>query len=200
MDPAGSFARIPVWTMRDGARDLVQAALDDREAFAGIVERHKAMVYSVAYSYCRNPALAEDLAQEAFLDLYRHLPSIESDAHLTPWLRRAIVHRCIDHARWTKHHRHAALADVPEPRTEPRAPDPYLADAVRSRVRSLPASKRAVVILRFQEEMELAEIAEVLDIPVNTVKSRLHRALAVLKHKLSGWEGARHYGTARRGT
>jgi RNA polymerase sigma-70 factor (ECF subfamily) len=117
---------------------------------------------------------------------------------LTYWLRRTITNKCIDHARWRQHHEHAALEQVAEPGVAPAVLDPYLSEALRKGVQSLPATKRLVVILRFQEEMELAEIAEVMRMPVNTVKSTLHRALALLREKVCGWEAAKEHGTARK--
>ncbi len=182
--------------MEDGPRRLVQAALDDPEAFAAIIDRHKGMVYSVAWHFFGNRSLAEDLAQDVFLELFRRLRTIDSDAHLTFWLRRAITTKCIDHARWMKNRAEQQFDDSWDSPVAPSVVDPLLAEAVRKRVRSLPEEKRLVIILRYQEEMELAEIAEVMRMPVNTVKSTLHRALALLRDKLSGFEAVKNYGTA----
>lgn len=174
--------------MEDASRMLVRAALDDPEAFAAIVDRYKAMVFSVGYHFFQNRSLAEDLAQEVFLELYRRLKRIESDAHLAFWLRRAISNKCIDRARWSRTHSDVALDAVPELRADAAPADPFLAERLRRRVQALPEKKRLVVILRFQEELELAEIAEILQMPLNTVKSTLHRTLALLKEDL-GREG-----------
>ena len=177
-------------------RTLIDNARRDPEAFAAIVDRHKGMVYSVAYHFFRNPAVAEDLAQDVFLDLFRHLHRIESDEHLTNWLRRAVTTKCIDQARWAKNHVRQPLESAPEARVGPVVVDPFLSEALRKRVAALPEQKRLVVILRYQEEMELAEIAQALGMPVNTVKSTLHRALNLLREKMSGLEAV-NYGTAR---
>jgi RNA polymerase sigma-70 factor (ECF subfamily) len=92
--------------MKDASKMLVRAALEDPEAFAAIVERYKAMVFSVGYHFFQDRGLffqdrglAEDLAQEVFLELNRRLDRMKSDAHLAFWLRRAISNKCIDHAR-----------------------------------------------------------------------------------------------------
>jgi RNA polymerase sigma-70 factor (ECF subfamily) len=170
--------------MENASRTLVSAALDDPEAFAAIVDRFKAMVFSVGYHFFQNRSLAEDLAQEVFLELYRRLDRMDSDAHLTFWLRRAISNKCIAHARWVKSHNNVPLDAAPALRTETEPPDPFLAAALRARVQALPEKKRLVIILRFQEELELAEIAAVLQMPLNTVKSTLHRTLALLKEDL----------------
>lgn len=170
--------------MENAPRTLVSAALDDPEAFAAIVDRYKAMVFSVGYHFFQNRSLAEDLAQEVFLELYRRLDRIESDAHLAFWLRRAISNKCIDHARWVKSHNNVPLDAAPVLRSDPEPADPFLREALRRHVEALPEKKRLVVILRFQEELELAEIAHILKMPLNTVKSTLHRTLALLKEQL----------------
>ncbi|HZS49651.1 MAG TPA: sigma-70 family RNA polymerase sigma factor [Bryobacterales bacterium] len=170
--------------MKDASKMLVRAALEDPEAFAAIVERYKAMVFSVAYHFFQNRGLAEDLAQEVFLELYRRLDRLESDVHLAFWLRRAISNKCIDYARRSKVNSDVALDAVPELPAEAVSRDPLLAGRLRRAVQALPKRKRLVVILRFQEELELAEIAEVLQMPLNTVKSTLHRTLSLLKKDL----------------
>jgi RNA polymerase sigma-70 factor (ECF subfamily) len=81
------------------------------------------------------------------------------------------------------------LQDIAEPSAESPDTDPLLSEGLRRMVASLPKDARAVIILRYQEELELAEIARILDVPVNTVKSRLERALGVLREKLSRWTG-----------
>jgi len=171
--------------MENASRKLVEAALANEDAFAAIVDRHKAMVYSIGYNFFQSRDTAEDIGQDVFLELFRHLTSIESDVHLTHWLRQATTRKCIDHARWRKSHRVTTLEEAPEPSVRPAAVDPFMAGALRERIQALPERKRLVVILRFQEEMELEEIAGVLEMPLNTVKSTLHRALQVLKRRLS---------------
>jgi RNA polymerase sigma-70 factor (ECF subfamily) len=178
-------------------RTLVQAALDDREQFAAIVERHKGMVFSVGYHFFGDRALAEDLAQEVFLGLFRSLDRIQSDAHLAHWLRQAVTRKCIDQARWGRNHGTQSLDRIPEPSASAEAPDPFLSQAVRNRVLALPEKMRLMIILRFQEEMELSEIGETLSVPVNTVKSTLHRALGLLRDKLSAFTEVKRYGTTR---
>ena len=65
----------------------------------------------------------------------------------------------------------------------------FTLSTLRRMVASLPKNARAVVILRYQEELELAEIAQILDVPLNTVKSRLERSLGILREKLHRWSG-----------
>ena len=103
---------------------LEKATRGDHLSFAEIVEEHQKMVFSIAWHFLRNRALAEELAQEIFLQLYQNLSSIQSPAHLTHWLRRVTAHRCIDQSRRLKPE--IALEEVPEPATTGRIADPLL--------------------------------------------------------------------------
>jgi len=162
---------------------LEKAARGDHRSFAEIVEEHQKMVFSIAWHFLRNRALAEELAQEIFLQLYQNLSSIQSPAHLTHWLRRVTAHRCIDQSRRLKPE--IALEEVPEPATTGRIADPLLHQQLQKNVAALPEKWRMMVILRYQEGLDLAEISELLDIPLNTVKSGLQRSLLELRRKLT---------------
>lgn len=142
------------------------------------------MVFSLAYHCLHDRALAEEVAQDVFLELHRNLASLESPAHVRHWLRRVAAHRSIDQARRRRHFPHVAIDQAPEPSSPAREDDPLLAGTLRRLVATLPERARMIVILRFQEDLEPAEIAEVLGVPVRTVKSSLHRALLLLRGKM----------------
>jgi RNA polymerase sigma-70 factor (ECF subfamily) len=162
----------------------------DNAEFAGLVRRYQGMVYSIAWNYLRNHAVAEDVAQEAFLDLHRALARIESEEHAMRFLRKATTHRCVDEGRRARHRPRVGLDDVQEPGMIPKPKDPMLNDALQKLVASLPDRSRMMVILRYQEEMEPGEIAATLGVPLGTVKSSLHRALAVLRKRIERtWKG-----------
>ena len=184
-------------TMHTAPRTLVDAALRDPGAFEGIVDRHKSMVYSLVLNFFQNRAMAEDISQEVYLELYKNLDRIQSDQHLSFWLRQAVTRKCIDHTRRLKHRRYQPLEEIVEPGVEPESGDPFLAAVLRGKVAALPDKMRMVVLLRFQEDLKLAEIAETLDMPVNTVKTTLRRALARLREKVPHLEAEVCYGTAR---
>jgi RNA polymerase sigma-70 factor (ECF subfamily) len=169
---------------RDFDDRLARSAGGDPQAFASLVRDHQSMVFSIACHFLRDPALAEEMAQEVFLHLYRNLAAIDSPAHLLHWLRRVTTHRCIDHARRARLRPKVGLEQAPEPRIPHGGNDPMLADRLRRLVDGLPERARAIVVLRYQEDLEPAEIAAMLNIPVGTVKSCLHRALALLRGKL----------------
>lgn len=170
----------------DGA--LIRAKQGDQAAFAELVREHQAMVYSLARNFVRDAAIAEDLAQEVFLHLFRNLAAIESPAHLKFWLRKVASHRCIDFSRKQKAQGARAsisLDEAPEPVSIFDMPDSMMKATIRRFVATLPEKPRLVVTLRYQEDLDPMEIAEVLEMPLNTVKSHLRRSLAILKEKVT---------------
>jgi RNA polymerase sigma-70 factor (ECF subfamily) len=150
--------------------------------FPSLVREHQGMVFSIAYSFLRDRSTAEEIAQDVFLELYRALPTLESGRHVQHWLRRVTAHRSIDHIR--KRRPTLALVDVREPSVPSGEGDVLLDAKLRRLIANLPEQARMAVILRYQEDMAPAEIAEILNIPVQTVKSRLHRSMALLREKL----------------
>lgn len=164
---------------------LERCAAGDRSAFAEIVREHQAMVYSLALHFLRSPSMAEDLAQDVFLELYRNLGSIESAAHLRFWLRKVACHRSLDRVRRRKPDGMISLEDVPEPAVAAQVSDPLLEEKLWKLVATLPEKPRMAIILRYQEDMELREVAKVMELPINTVKSSIDRALELLRTKLA---------------
>jgi RNA polymerase sigma-70 factor (ECF subfamily) len=164
---------------------IERSALEDELAFEQIVRRHQGMVFSLAYHYLRDRSLAEELAQEVFLNLHQNLNAIKSAEHLTFWLRKVTSHRCIDQSRRQKVRPQVSLEDVPEPAATAKENDLFLSEMLRRVVDTLPEKARMVVILRYQEDLDPMEIAKVMDMPLNTVKSHLRRSLSMLRDKLS---------------
>jgi RNA polymerase sigma-70 factor (ECF subfamily) len=167
-----------------GSDVFSQAVAGDRSAFAELVRKHQAMVFSIALHSLRDQSLAEELAQEVFLDFYNHLADLQSAAHAEFWLRRVASNRCIDYVRRRKRQPNVCLEDAPELASDPVERDPFLSETLRRLTSSLPEKARMMVVLRYQEDLAPAEIAQTLDIPLNSVKSGLHRALAMLREKL----------------
>ena len=164
---------------------LERSALGDQFAFEQIVRQHQGMVFSMACHFLRDRALAEELAQEVFLNLHQNLRAIKSPEHLVFWLRKVTSHRCIDQSRRQKVRPQVSLEDVPEPAVDASENDLFLSEMLRRVVDTLPEKARLVVILRYQEDLDPGEIAGVLDMPLNTVKSHLRRSLSSLRDKLS---------------
>jgi RNA polymerase sigma-70 factor, ECF subfamily len=178
-------ADFPVQTTETTAQKaLKRAQRGEQAAFAELVRMHQAMVFSLARHTLRNREIAEELAQEVFLHLYQNLAAMESPDHLKNWLRRVTTHRCIDYIRRNRMQT-VDIADVLEPASPQRGTDMLLQKTLRRFVATLPATPRLIVTLRYQEDLDPTEIAQVLEMPLNTVKSHLRRSLAILKEKVS---------------
>lgn len=166
--------------------------IGDEDSFATLVKKHQSMVFSMAYAFLRDRSAAEEVGQDVFLELHRALPTLSSSPHLVNWLRRVTAHRSIDRQRarrpvWALPL--LSLEDVREPAAPAIATDPMLAETLRQLIGTLPEKARLVMILRFQEDMDAAEIGEVLEMPLGTVKSHLQRSLKLLREKLSRKHG-----------
>jgi len=161
------------------------AESDRSAAFEAAVHEHQAMVFSVAYHFLMDHAAAEELAQEVFLELYRNWNKIQSREHRVYWLHKVASRRCIDQTRRRKLRNHVSLEDAPEPFTLMPATDPVLKRYIEQLLAKLSETPRMIVILRYQEGLEPSEIAELLEMPLATVKSHLQRSLALLRRKLS---------------
>lgn len=164
-----------------------------REGFRDLVEAHQSRVYSIAFRILGDQGTAEEVAQDVFLALYRHLGRIQSDDHLLAWLRRVTVHRATDAYRRRASRADFATDEFCEERTvlhSYRFADSHLdtesaltATPIEQMVATLPPSQRAVLLLRYQEDMLPTEISALLSMPLGTVKSHLQRALKLLRSK-----------------
>jgi RNA polymerase sigma-70 factor (ECF subfamily) len=152
--------------------------------FAAIVRRHQSAVFSIALHFLADRPAAEELAQDVFLQLHANLSTMKSEDHMKFWLRKVTAHRCIDYKR-RRRLPQVSLDDAPEPAAPVQSADPFLARRLRQYVASLPEKARMVIVLRYQEDMGAEDIAEVLAMPLATVKSHLQRSLAMLREKVS---------------
>lgn len=162
---------------------LTRAQSGDHDAFAEVIEQHEAMVYSLAYHFFNDRGRAEEIAQDVFLQLYRNLGTIESNAHLLFWLRQVTTRRCIDVTRRSRM-KAVSLEDAGELRAHEKRSDALLDRKLKGLIEELPEIQRAVVTLRYQEDLDPSDICRIVQLPVNTVKSHLHRALQSLRRKL----------------
>lgn len=152
-------------------------------AFADVVEEHKGMVYSILWHFLRDHSLAEELAQDVFLELHRNWASMKSPQHILFWLRRVTSHRAIDFVRRRKARPETSLEQTGEPTVLERVHDSFLSSYLERMVASLPEKQRIVIVLRYQEGMELDEIAKTLGMKAATVKTQIFRALELLRVK-----------------
>ena len=162
------------------------ARAGDAAAFASLVRMHQASVFSIGYRMLNRRDAAEDLAQDVFLQLYRKLDSIESLEHLGFWLRRVAANLAIDWLRRLPNNSTQPLEDGPEVPAQAVDDDPLLSRELTRLLGELTPAARAVMLLRYQEDCDVAEIATALDMPVNTVKSHLKRSLTALRGKMIG--------------
>jgi RNA polymerase sigma-70 factor (ECF subfamily) len=160
---------------------LVRAQRGEIAAFRELIRAYQGTVYSLALRLLKVPEDAEELAQDVFVSAHRHLAKLASEAHLLFWLRRAVCHRAIDRLRQRPRHAAVSLDTVEEVPLPDTSRDPLLERRVRDLVLELPAKARAVVLLKYQEDLDPSEIARVLDMSLNTVKSHLKRSLASLR-------------------
>jgi len=152
--------------------------------FELLVDEHQSMVFSLALRMTGDYGLAEEIAQDVFLELDRHLSKIESPLHALLWLRRVTMSRSADALRrrrargidrWMEiDESHGAVG---EERICP------LGSRLEGLLATLPEPQRAALVLRYQEDLTPEEIARTLGAPLATVKSHLQRGLKLLRAK-----------------
>lgn len=174
-------------------KDLLRrAGQGEQDAFRQLVEAYQAPVYRLALRMCGgDAALAEDAAQEAFLAAWRGLPRFRGDSRLSTWLYRLTTNAAIDWLRREKRHR--GMDDVTElelpddgPGPQDQAEQAEAQQAVRRALGQLSEEHRQVLLLRYMQELDYAEIAAALEISEGTVKSRISRAKMRLRELLDG--------------
>lgn len=163
---------------------LTRALAGDAAAFGMLVRAQQRSVYSLALRMLSDHQKAEDLAQEVFLQLHRNLACVESGEHLQFWLRKVTVNRSIDRLRREPRFEALPLAAADAVAFEEQDADPLLLRRLNSLMKQLPAAPRAVLLLRYQEDLDPTEIARILSMSVNTVKSHLKRSLSLLRERL----------------
>jgi RNA polymerase sigma-70 factor (ECF subfamily) len=166
----------------DRSDQSLVAALNggDPSAFDAIYYRYRDWVVRLAYRFTSNHADALDVLQETFAYLFRKFPGLILSARMTTFLYPVVKNLSI--AAQRKRERHASDENIPEPIAPAALESAELARGDLSfALASLPEAQREVVLMRFVDDMSLAEIAAALGIPEGTVKSRLHNAIAALK-------------------
>jgi RNA polymerase sigma-70 factor (ECF subfamily) len=175
---------------------IVERALTgDAEAFGEIVQRWERRIFALAFGMLGREEDARDATQETFLAAFRNLRGFRGDAKVSSWLHRIAVNQCITRQRRAKVRSENALETEEEKNALSfAAPIRYsparvvesreTTAAVRLAVNSLPVELRQVVLMKEFEELTFKEIADALDLPLSTVKSRLYTALKQLQMRL----------------
>jgi RNA polymerase sigma-70 factor (ECF subfamily) len=171
--------------------EFAKARSGDRAALGALVQAHQRSVYSLALRMLGTRDLAEDLTQEVFMQLNGNLPSIVSNRHLCFWLRQVTSNRAIDQLRRRARLQLTSLEDETQLFSAEEDSDPLLQRHMRALLAELSPPARAVLLLRYQEDLDPQDIARTLDMPLNTVKSHLKRSLESMREKTAGLSPAR---------
>ena len=168
---------------------LVQAG-QGQEAFERLVPAYRRRVFGLALSILRDRTAAEDLAQEVFVKLWQALPRYDGRAQLSTWIYAITRNAAVSALRARRHpvsmSDAAVMAEVEAISAAP-AEEPENA-ALRRQVEALPEKQRQAITLYYMDDRPVDEVAEMMGLPVNTVKTHLHRARASLARALGARE------------
>ena len=178
---------------------MLRVAAGDEESFNFLVQKHHRPMIHFLFRMVRNQAVAEELAQEVFLRVYRARDSYRAEARFTTWLYRIATNLAVNHARDTKHERAAQTVylDAPDEESgttpdvadgEPSVEQKLMRDermaAIRTHVMALPERQRMAVLMHKYQGMDYRQIGDVLKLSESATKSLLFRAYQTLRDKL----------------
>lgn len=184
---------------RQEDKRLIRAALHgDEKAFESLLNKYKNLVFTIMLKMVRNPQEAEDLTQEAFMKAFHSLSSFNDEFAFSTWLMKIATNNCIDFLRKRKlktYSIHQPLQykdeqiEIELPDQEP-GPEKTLLQTERGKIiqeaiDQLPERYRYVILLRHKEEKSYEEIAEIMNLPLGTVKAQIFRAREILNKKLN---------------
>ncbi|SFB24010.1 MULTISPECIES: RNA polymerase sigma factor SigW [unclassified Bacillus (in: firmicutes)] len=176
---------------------IMEVKKGDQNAFSEIVEIYKDKVFQLCYRMLGNRHEAEDIAQEAFIRAYVNINSFNMNLKFSTWLYRIATNLCIDRIRKKKpdYFLDAEVSgtdgltmysqipsDTPLPEKELESLE--LQDTIQKEILKLPEKYRSAIVLKYVEELSLNEISEILDLPLGTVKTRIHRGREALRQQL----------------
>ena len=181
------------------AEVMLRVKAGDQSAFDYLVQKYRRPLVGFMYRMAHNAAVAEDLAQEVFLRVYRSRQTYEASAKFTTWLYRIATNLAVNHARDTRHERAEVTVSLDEP-DEETGTTPDLADgtmsaeeamvrrermlAIRAKVEALPERQKMAVIMHKYQQMDYKQISEVLKLSESATKSLLFRAYETLREQL----------------
>ncbi|MBD3289320.1 sigma-70 family RNA polymerase sigma factor [candidate division KSB1 bacterium] len=179
---------------------LIRKALaGDQRAFTEILNRYRASIYNLIYKMVHNKEETEDLVQEAFIKAFSSLSTFNEEYAFSTWLYKIAINNSIDHFRKKKLKTYSMDTPIESkdgPIQREFSDSSYLPDdpllnkeknkLIEEAIAKLPEKYRVSIILRHREEKSYEEIAQILDIPLGTVKARIFRAREMLKKQLKG--------------
>jgi len=175
---------------------VARATAGDLESFNQLVTRWERPIYALAYRTLGREEEARDVVQEAFLRAFRGLKGFKGEAKFSSWLYRITLNLCRD---WVRRERRAPLVQVPEgvdpvdladaeaspePSVEDLVADREMSAAVKKAMAELPEEQRTAIMLKEYHGLTFQEIADQLNCPLSTVKTRLYQGLSVLRRRL----------------
>lgn len=178
-------------------RIVLKVRKGDHNAFGELVELYKDRVFALTYRMLGNRQEAEDVAQEAFIRAYTNIDRYQIDRKFSTWLYRIATNLSIDRMRKKKpdYYLDAEVAgtegltmysqiSTEEPLPEEEVVSLEAQEGIHQAILSLPAKYRSAITLKYIQELSLKEISEILDLPVGTVKTRIHRGREALRKQL----------------
>jgi RNA polymerase sigma-70 factor (ECF subfamily) len=180
---------------RQTEAEIIEACKQgDRDAFRDLFEAHKDRVYTIAFHYSGDEAMAHDVTQQVFLKLFTAISQFQENSQFTTWLYRIVANACTDEHR--KRRRFVPFSPEVEVRTmvgKSTQEESYhrrqVADSVQGAIAELTPKLRLPILLKYVEGLSYDEIAESLDISIGTVSSRLNRGHKMLARKLGHLRG-----------
>ncbi len=176
-----------VQTVESDSEAIARALAGDGEAFGALVTRYERAVYHFAYRMLHDTSEAEDAAQEAFLRAYRSLRTFKTGAKFSTWIFAIVYHTSCDRLERRKRFRYDEMPDHADSALGPQAIAERNdeAERLRTAIAALPDKYRAVITLYHLQDKQYDEIAEVLGLPLGTVKTHLFRAKEQLRRVMS---------------
>jgi RNA polymerase sigma factor (sigma-70 family) len=190
----------PVTGIRMHVELVERAQAGDHEAFSDLARGSFARLFGAAKLILRDEDRAQDAVQEALVLAWKHVRALRDPEAWDAWLYRLTVRACYRLARTTRRHEIAELQIEPPPERGGQDFTGSLAerDRLGRELGRLPVDQRAVMVLHFYLDLPLTDAADILDIPVGTAKSRLHRGLDALRSSLSAEADGRATDTRER--
>jgi RNA polymerase sigma-70 factor (ECF subfamily) len=181
---------LPLSEQEDAALVERAAHFTDARAFAELIRRHQGKVRGLLLRLAGDRTLADDLAQEVFFRAFRGLVGFEGRARFSTWLYRIAYNVYLNHRARVRGHNglpEGFESGVAAPETSMSAARSDLRRDLAAAIDGLPDRYRAVVMLHYLEDVSYPEIAEILALPLGTVKTHLHRAKKMLRERMPGW-------------
>ena len=167
---------------------IARVLAGDAESFEVLMRRYNRRVFRATRAVLRDEAEAEDVVQDAWVRAYTHLGQFSGRATFPTWLTRIAIHEALARRRYRVRHialdEHAATLPAPTRPPEQQLDARQVASALETAIDTLPAPYRIAFVLRDLEGLSTVETAACLDVPEATVKTRLHRARALLRRQL----------------